>query len=117
MLIECVLLSVSLCHAVKDRPVMVLTAVHAASAIADGITTKQFERRGHYEIQSAWIFGREPEAPRLTLVLGAEVVIETIIAERLHRNHTWIRHVWWIPQIVSIGIHTQASTRNSQQVP
>ena len=114
MLIECVLLSASLCHAVKDKPVMALTAAHAASAFADGITGKQSERYGSYETQSTWILGRRPDTPRLTAVFGAEIVIETIIAERMHRSHTWIRHVWWIPQVISIGIHTQASVHNSR---
>ncbi|SRR5579885_1431582 len=114
MLIECVLLSASLCHAVKDKPVMELTAAHAASAIADGITTKQSERRGYQEVTSPWIFGREPDAPRLFAIMGAEVVIETALAERIHRSHTWLRHVWWLPQIVSIGRHTEAAIHNDR---
>lgn len=113
MLIECVLLSASLCHAAKDKPVLALTAAHAGSAIADGITGKQSERYGTYETQSPWILGRKPTVPRLTAVFGAEIVIETIIAERLHRSHTWLRHVWWLPQVVTIGIHAQDSVRNS----
>jgi hypothetical protein len=116
MLIECVLLSASLCHAVKDKPVMELTAAHAASAIADGITTKQFERRGYAEGQSAWILGQHPGVPRMSAVWGAEVLIETVIAERMHRSHTWVRHVWWLPQMVAIGIHTEVSITDSRLV-
>ena len=93
---------------------MALTAAHTASAIADGITTKQFERRGWYETGSPWILGRHPDTPRLTAVFSAEVLIETVIAERLRRSHTWLRRVWWIPQTVSIGIHSQAAFHNSQ---
>lgn len=39
MLIECLLISTSLCHAIKDKPVLALTAVQAAAMVADGITT------------------------------------------------------------------------------
>src|SRR5205807_3229339 len=95
MLIECVLLSASLCHALKDKPVLALTGLHAASAIADGITTKQFESRGFVEGESAFILGKRPTVGRMTLVLGSEVTVETWIAERMHRSHSWVRHVWW----------------------
>jgi hypothetical protein len=114
MLIECVLLSASLCHAVKDKPVLALTAAHVASVVADGITTKQFERRGRYEIQSAWIFGREPSAGRLALVWAPEVIAEMWLAERMHRSHTWVRHVWWLPQVLQIGVHGGDAIANTR---
>jgi hypothetical protein len=117
MFIECVLLASSLCHAVKDKPVVALTAMHAASVIADGITTKQFERRGHYEVVSTWILGREPDTPRLAAVWSAEVLIEAIAADRMHRSRTWIRHVWWLPQTISIVAHASNTLRNSQLRP
>ena len=114
MLIECILLSASLCHAMKDTPVLALTAAHAASVVADIRTTQAFERRGYHEGQSAWILGREPSVGRMALTLVPEIVVETFIAERMHRSHTWIRHIWWVPQIISIGVHTQASIYNSR---
>jgi hypothetical protein len=92
---------------------MALTAAHAASAIADGFTTKQFERYGHHEVESPWILGREPGVSRMVGVWGAEIVVETIIADRMRRSHTWLRRVYWIPQILSIGFHAQASIHNS----
>lgn len=118
MFLECVLLSTSLCHAVKDRPVMALTAVHFASATADIITTKQFERRGFVELEwpqgSRFILGQRPTVGRMALVDGGELILEMWIAQRLHQSHSWIRHVWWLPQIVSVGFHTHGSVHNSQ---
>ena len=115
MLIECVLLSASLCHAVKDKPVMALTAGQVASSVADGITTRRNFSRGYVEVQSAWLLGRRPSGLRMAATWAPEIIFETWLGERMRRSHTWLRHVWWLPQSLYIGVHLGDSVYNYGQ--
>jgi hypothetical protein len=114
MFIECVLLSVSLCHAVKDKPVMALTATHAAAVFADGLTTRQSINRGHYEIWISPLIGKYPTWGRMAPIGAAETLFGMWLAERMHRSHNWTRHIWWMPQSVAIVVHSENAFFNSQ---
>lgn len=63
MLIECILLSTSLCHAVHDKPVLALGLMQSAGLLADGITTQQRVRQGYTETDpvTRLFLGSKPE--------------------------------------------------------
>src|SRR5437879_71159 len=99
MLIECILLSSSLCHALHDKPVMVLTAASAVVLSTDGALTAEHTRfasrqgwPGGYEIDplTRVFIGSRPAWKRMAPTGLALTVAETILAERMHRSHTWL---------------------------
>ena len=49
MIIECILLSVSLCRATHDKPVIALGLAQSAALVADGITTRERVHLGYTE--------------------------------------------------------------------
>ena len=109
------MLSSSLCHALRDKPVMTLTAVSAIVMTADGMLTAEHTRfvarqglMGSYEIDplTRVFIGSRPTWKRMAPAGLALIVAETALAERMHRSHTWLRKVWWLPQLVTIGANS-----------
>jgi hypothetical protein len=112
MFIECVLLSASLCHAVKDPPVVALAVTQSAIVTANAVTT--------YEVQQIYpvgtwreqdpiarrLMGSRPQLRSMILWGEAEVVLTMYLGERMKRSHLWIRHLWWAPQLVAIVGHS-----------
>lgn len=115
MIVACILLSATLCRAVKDKPVMLLTAASSASLMADGITTKALERRGYQESDpiARFLIGRHPTWARMTAAGLPLVIGETWLAERMRTSrHKWERKLWWLPQTVQIGANFGSAVRN-----
>lgn len=102
MIIECILLATSLCHAIKDKPVIALAGVEAGLAISDGATT------GHIELDPLTqpFIGVHPTWSRMIPVGAVEVVASMWFAERMKRSHNWTRHIWWLPQSLAITSHS-----------
>jgi hypothetical protein len=106
MLIECILLSASLCHALRDKPVLVLGAAQSAALISDGITTQQRVRQGYIETDplTKLFLGAKPGWAGMAPLGAAQCLLETWLAERMHTSrHKWVRRFWWVPQTVGIG--------------
>jgi len=117
MILECLLLTTTLCHAFKDKPVFALTALHALTISADGWTTKQYMANHAlgYEgdpVARAFV-GRKPTNARMIASGTVLVLAEMYLTERMRTSrHKWARSIWWIPQTVTISIHISAIHAN-----
>ena len=106
MLIECILLSATLCHAVRDKPVLALGVAQSAALLADGITTQQRVQQGYTETDpvTRLFLGAKPNWGGMAPLGAAQCLLETWVAERMHTSrHKWVRRFWWVPQSVGIG--------------
>jgi hypothetical protein len=123
MLIECILLSSSLCRATRDKPVMELGLSQAAVLVADGVTTREQVRLGYTEADplARSILGSRPTWARMAPLGALQCLLETYLAERMRRSpHRWIRGLWWLPQSVGIGGNiwgVETNTRNARASP
>jgi hypothetical protein len=106
MIIECILLSASLCRATHDKPVMALALSQTAALVADGITTREQVRLGYTETDplTRAVLGSRPTWARMAPLGAVQCLLETWLAERMRTStHRWIRRLWWLPQSVGIG--------------
>ena len=118
MLIECILLSASLCHAVKDPPVVALAVTQSAIVVADAVTENEIEQI--YPV-GAWrddnpvglrLVGPRPQLRSMIAWGAAEVVFTMYLGERIKRAHSWIRYLWWAPQLIAIAGHSDGIRMN-----
>lgn len=112
---HCLLLTLTLCAALHDSPVMALTTAQTAAMVADGISTRRFVARGQRERDpiARLAIGSAPTWGRIVPVGAAVVVLQTYLAERMKTSrHEWARRVWWLPQVVSIQVHTTLAVGN-----
>src|SRR5579862_184328 len=106
MLIECVLLSATLCHALRDKPVLTMSVAQSVALVTDGITTQQRVRQGYTESDPVTriFLGPRPNWGGMAPLGAAQCLLETWLAERMHTSkHKWVRRFWWVPQSVGIG--------------
>jgi hypothetical protein len=106
MIIECILLSASLCRATHDKPVMALALAQSAALVADGITTREQVRLGYTETDplARAVLGSRPTWARMAPLGALQCLLETWLAERMRTSpHRWIRRLWWLPQSVGIA--------------
>ena len=112
MFIECILLSASLCHAVKDPPVVALAVTQTAIVITNAVTKYEMEQVypvGFWQETNPMLrplMGPRPQVRSMIAWGGAEVVLTMYLGERMKRSHSWIRHLWWAPQLIAIGGHS-----------
>src|SRR5438445_13510792 len=100
MLIECILLSSSLCHALRDKPVMTLTAVSAIVMTADGMLTAEHTRfvarqglMGSYEIDplTRVFIDSRPTWKRMAPAGLNLIAAETIMTQRMDIQNNLLR--------------------------
>ena len=107
----CVLLLFLTCR--PARPLqMTLATAQAAGFLADGIQTREItimqQRLGwpgpaeHDPITRSFI-GREPTWSRMIPFGIGAVSATSVVSDKMRRSHTWVRHIWWLPQVGSIG--------------
>lgn len=116
MLLECVLLISTLCHAVKDKPVMVLAVPQIGMMMVDGVTTRHNTKNGFIEgdLVARQFIGLRPTWPRMILFGTLQTVAQTYAAEKMRRSRfKVVRALWWIPQTLSIGISTAEGVQNN----
>jgi hypothetical protein len=119
MLIECILLSASLCRAIHDKPVLALGMAQSAALVADGVTTTERVRQGYTETDSVTklFLGSRPKWAGMAPLGAAQCLLETWLAERMRSSsHKWIRRFWWVPQSVGIGGNTWGAQANAREV-
>lgn len=112
---KCVLLPAGLCQAVKNRRIVILASTQTAALISDGVTTRQFLRRGYVEVDPfARVFlGSRPTWGRMAPLGTVQVFAGMWIAERMASSrHVWVRRFWWLPQIMGIAGNVAASAHN-----
>jgi hypothetical protein len=123
VLIECILLSASLCRAAHDKPVMALAFSQSAVLVADGITTRQRVQLGYTELDPVTrvFLGSRPSWARMAPLGALQCLLETWLAERMRTStHKWIRRLWWLPQSVGIAGNTwgvETNTRSARALP
>jgi hypothetical protein len=105
MVFHCLLAVLSLCGALRDRPVMALASVHAAAASWDGIET----RRG---LNSGWTeadpFTRPfvHNSPAMVAGGAVEVAAGAIIGDKMrHSRYRVLRNTWFIWQTLPTIAH------------
>jgi hypothetical protein len=112
---HCVLLLLTLCAAVRDKPVMALTFAHADALFADGVVTRRSVLHGGEEVDplARAFIGARPTWGRMVPVGAGFVIGEAWLAERMKTSrHAWVRRVWWVPQAVSAQVSLTLAVRN-----
>ena len=115
MQIKCILLEVTLCHAVHDKPMLALTTVQTVVLVSDGVTTRQFVKRGYVEVDplARILIGRKPTWGRMAPLGAVQVVASVWVAERMKTSrHIWVRRLWWMPQMIEIAANGFSAESN-----
>lgn len=107
---HCLLVVLSLCSALRDRPVMALAGAHAAVASWDGIETRQ-------GLNAGWTEGDPLTRPFVhsdaaMVAAGAvEVAGFAVIADKVrHSRHRALRDTWFLWQTVPIAAHVVSAS-------
>jgi hypothetical protein len=112
---KCILFSQNLCRAFEDRRVFALGTVQTAALVSDGVTTRQFLRRGYVEVDplTRVFLGTRPTWGRMAPLGAVQVIGGMWIAERMATSrHVWVRRFWWLPQIMTTAGNVAASVNN-----
>ena len=112
---NCLLLIEGLCQAMKNKPILALTTIQAAALVSDGVTTRQFLRRGYTEVDpvARILIGSKPTWARMAPLGAAQVVAGMWLAQRMAASrHVWVRRFWWLPQIMGIAGNLAATGHN-----
>lgn len=110
MIFHCLLAVLSLCGALKDRPVMMLAGVHAAVASWDGIETHQGINAGWAEADP---LGRPfvHNSGAMIAAGGVEVAAFAVVAHKMrYSQHRVLRDTWFVWQAVPIAAHIVSSS-------
>jgi hypothetical protein len=111
----CVLFRESLCRAAENRPLLSLAAVQTAALISDGVTTRQYLRRGYVEVDpvARILIGRKPTWGRMLPLGAVQVFAGAWLGEEMAMSrHLWVRRFWWLPQAIGIAANAAASAHN-----
>jgi hypothetical protein len=107
---HCLLVVLSLCSALRDRPVMALAGAHAAVASWDGIETRQ-------GLNAGWTEGDPLTRPFVhsnaaMVAAGAvEVAGFAVVADKMrHSRHRALRDTWFLWQTVPIAAHVVSAS-------
>ena len=102
---------------VVDRSFWLVTSWNAASTIGDAATTLALV--GHteqcpYEVWSAPLYGRQPQAARTTAVMGGLFAASVVLSYELkrHNAHIWKVQLWTLPQVYMASTHTAGVFNN-----
>jgi hypothetical protein len=112
---KCIIFSENLCRAFNDRRVFALASLQTAALVYDGVTTRQFLRRGYVEVDPlARVFlGSRPTWGRMAPLGAVQVIGGMWLAERMATSrHVWVRRFWWLPQIAGIAGNVTATAHN-----
>ena len=112
---KCILFSENLCRAFNDRRVFALANVQTAALVYDGVTTRQFLRRGYVEVDplTRVFIGRRPTWGRMAPLGAVQAIAGMWLAERMTASrHAWVRRFWWLPQIMTTAGNVSAGVHN-----
>jgi hypothetical protein len=115
--LECLLLTLTLCRAVKSKPIATLAVVQTAAQLADDYTTRGVVNAGGWEANpvSRVIIGRYPTWQRMVPQAVGLVGADAWLAELLRSSsNKWARRLWWVPQVVQIGANIAAVPYNAR---
>ena len=112
---KCILFPESFCRATRNKPILALTTMQTAALVSDGVTTRQFLRRGYVEIDpvARILIGRKPTWARMAPLGAVQVVAGMWLAEQMASSrHDWVRRLWWLPQVIGIAGNAVSSAHN-----
>jgi hypothetical protein len=112
---KCIIFRGSLCQAVGDKRIFALATIQAAALISDGVSTRQFVRRGYSEVDpiTKILLGSKPTWSRMAPPGAVQVVAGMWLAEQMAiSRHIWIRRLWWLPQTIGIAGNFTATASN-----
>lgn len=112
---KCIFFAEGLCRATKNKPILALTAVQTAALVSDGVTTRQFLRRGYTEVEplARILIGRKPTWGRMAPLGAVQVVAGMWLADRMAASqNAWVRRFWWLPQVMGIAGNAAATGHN-----
>jgi hypothetical protein len=110
MLLECILISASLCRAIHSRPIVALGAGQAVALLADGDLTRRNIKQGGMEVDPlARVFiGTHPAWPRMVPMGIVQTAAGMWLAQKMKSSrHAWLRRWWWLPQTAGIAGNAQ----------
>ncbi len=113
---RCLLFVESFCQAVKKKPLLALTAMQTAALVSDGVTTRQFLRRGYTEVDpvARMLIGSRPTWARMAPLGAVQVAAGMWLAERMESSqHPWVRRFWWLPQVMGIAANAASAAHNA----
>lgn len=105
MIFSCVLVLLSLCSAVHDRPVMILAGVAGAAMTADYARSVTM-LNAHPDLREANPITRPLiRHPAAAIPFGIGYALAGAwIGHRMRKSHnSVIRRLWWLPQTLQIG--------------
>ena len=114
---SCLLVVVTLCQGVSDKPAMSLVVGQTAALVADGITTRQIIIQGGVEKNpvARVLIGERPTWGRMIPVGVVEVIGAFYLGQKMrHSNNRVIRRLWWVPQVLAIAGHSAAAIHNDR---
>jgi hypothetical protein len=102
---HCLLAVLSLCSLLRDRPVMALASVHAASSTWDGIETRQGLNAGYAEADPLTRPFVHSNAA-MVAAGGVEITGLAIVAHKMRESrHPVLRKTWFVWQTMPIAVH------------
>lgn len=110
MTFHCLLLVVTLCQALHDRPVVALGAAQTA-VVAYDITQTRLKLIANVSHESNPLAGPFVHSNAVAAAAGAgELLLSGFLAEKMrHSRHGFIRKTWWLPQAIPLLAHTVAA--------
>jgi hypothetical protein len=112
---RCILFNRSLCGAMKSKPVLALATLQTAALISDGVTTRQYLRRGYVEVDpfAKILIGSKPTWARMAPLGMVQVFAGMWLAQQMATSqHVWVRRFRWLPQVAGIAANAAASAHN-----
>jgi hypothetical protein len=106
MIFHCLLLSLTLCQALRDRPVVILSAVQTSAIAYDYTQTRLNMLTPDGVEHDALMRPFVHNSGTLAVEGAAEILLAGYVAEKMkHSRHSVIRKVWWLPQTLNVAWH------------
>src|SRR5260370_35566067 len=96
---KCIFFAEGLCRATKNKPILALTAIQTAALVSDGVTTRQFLRRGYTEVEplARILIGPKPTWGRMAPLGAVQVAAGMWIPDRIAASQeARRRRVLWL---------------------
>jgi len=105
MIVECILLASSLCHALRDRPVSALAVAQTTMVGVDYSQTEYHANHGFNFHEHNPLLAPLVHHP---VALGTDVVVGALFSAWLAHKMRFSKHMifqktWWLPQTIEIG--------------
>ena len=114
---RCLLFVESFCQAVRKKPLLALTGMQTAALVSDGVTTRQFLRRGYTEVDplARMLIGSRPTWARMAPLGAVQVAAGMWLAERMASSQRrWVRRFWWLPQFIGSAANAAGAAHNTK---